>query len=159
MAYINYTLVRNAWVIVLWLIFKWIKRIYQAKCTRHVSRITFIRYSQCRKVGKTNIIRHILEACKRPKQILTYLIKPFAPLGRIAHWWTPSILTRFDSSFSAEFQLCPCSFNSNSEQDNQYWLNSILLTIVLSVLLRYTDFNYPFGIFKLFLRHICNYNC
>ena len=30
-----------------------------------------------------------------------------------------------------------------------------LLTIVLFVLLRYTDSNYPFGSFKLFLRYLC----
>jgi hypothetical protein len=31
-----------------------------------------------------------------------------------------------------------------------------LLTIVLSVLLLYSDFDYPFGIFKLFFRHDSN---
>jgi hypothetical protein len=30
-------------------------------------------------------------------------------------------------------------------------LSVLLLVIVLSVLLRYTDFDFPFGIFKLFL--------
>jgi hypothetical protein len=34
-----------------------------------------------------------------------------------------------------------------------------LLAIVLSVLLRYTDFNYPFGIFKLFFDLIVSNNC
>jgi hypothetical protein len=29
-----------------------------------------------------------------------------------------------------------------------------MLAIVLSVLLRYTDSDYPFGIFKLFVQHI-----
>jgi len=32
----------------------------------------------------------------------------------------------------------------------------LLLTIVLSVLLRFADFDYPFGIFKLFFNLILN---
>ena len=39
---------------------------------------------------------------------LTYLLNPFArPLTNSLH------LTRFGASFSSEFQLCPCSFNSD----------------------------------------------
>jgi len=44
-------------------------------------------------------------------------------------------------------------YNWYSIQKQYRWLplNTIILAIVLSVLLRYTDSDYPFGIFKLFL--------
>jgi DNA mismatch repair protein MutH len=62
--------------------------------------------------------------------ILTYLLKPFAPLGSIGH------RTRFGASFSAEFQLCPCSFNSDSVSLRQVFLGRPLLLLPCGFYLR-----------------------
>ena len=55
---------------------------------------------------------------------LTYLLKPFArPLKNSLH------PTRFGASFSAEFQLCPCSFSSDSLSLRQVFLSRPLLLL------------------------------
>jgi hypothetical protein len=46
--------------------------------------------------------------------------------------------------------LCPCSFNSNSEQDNQYWLNSIIVNTFKCIYYNDTSVN-TFIILTVFL--------
>ena len=61
------------------------------------------------------------------------------------------LLTRVHPRFLLGFVLLDLQFYMYVLQIVVYPFVLFLLTIVLSVLLRYTDSNYPFGIFKLFL--------
>jgi hypothetical protein len=112
-----------------------------------------------------NILNHVIFPTKiqisKPIDVFVFMIlKNISLLDRIWSLW----LGRFAHSttiFIFWLSMLIFSVSINSHPDNIYLLYCwkwhfvlFLLAIVLSVLLWFTDSDYPFGIFKLFLQYM-----
>ena len=114
--------------VVVSLVILW-KRRYQIQCERRVFGITVIRYAQNRKNGKLNNLALWAQTSKISND----------PQDK----WTTD-------PFEITYLYSLVSGRSRISYFHIFWVHPRFLVGFVLLLLRYTDSDYPFGIFKLF---------